>query len=209
MISAGLQPDAQPTNRRIRGKGYKPRVRQHAQGQIQQKQRQNVNLSHPQRWSLKLPSRSPPAPHSPVSPPLRVSCCRSFRTLSPISLSVVPDPFRLHELPVFKWELPRQRSAQTRYRSYSENDTPHTRTSRNCVQHVLTSFPLFWLKYTTTTLSIWYSGQGRFDNFPSDGSIPASARGKQDHRRQPGSLATSSGMPSGSKVETAKHLLPR
>ena len=54
----GLQPDAQPTNRRIRGKSYKPKVRQHAQGQIQQKQKQNINLSHPQRWPVPFTSPS-------------------------------------------------------------------------------------------------------------------------------------------------------
>ena len=41
--------DAQPMNRQIRGKCCK-----HAQEQIQQKQRQNINLFRPQRWPVPI-----------------------------------------------------------------------------------------------------------------------------------------------------------
>ena len=44
----------EPTNRWIRGRSCKPKDRQHAQEQIQQKQKQNINLSHPQRWPVPI-----------------------------------------------------------------------------------------------------------------------------------------------------------
>ena len=44
----------EPTNRRIRGMCCKPRNRQRAQEQIQRKQKQNINLSRPQRWSVPI-----------------------------------------------------------------------------------------------------------------------------------------------------------
>ena len=52
--SADMQPDAQPTNRRSRGKSCKTGDKQHAQEQIQQKQKQNINLSRPQRWPVPI-----------------------------------------------------------------------------------------------------------------------------------------------------------